>query len=232
MDFALQYGNLTNPFLGSKHWTTILTLQHAGAWQYGSTFFFLDYLDDGGTDGFNDKDFYGEWYPTLSFGKLSGKQINLGVINDIGLIAGVNVGGDANVFKFLPGVRLSWSLPGFLFLNTDLTLYKDYSSGVPNGAPATDTGWVLDVNWHYPFTLGSQSFGIGGHAEYTSAVDDELNNALNGWILAQPQLTWDLSAIVGEGNHFLVGVEWQYWRNKLGTDNHDNVPQLLVVWRF
>ena len=48
----------------------------------------------------------------------------------------------------------------------------------------------------------------------------------------QPQLTWDLDAMFGAANHLLIGIEYQYWRNKLGTDNHDNGCQLLVIWRL
>ena len=36
----------------------------------------------------------------------------------------------------------------------------------------------------------------------------------------------------GAANHLLVGKEYQYWRNKLGADEDENAPQLLVIWRF
>ena len=51
----------------------------------------------------------------------------------IGLIAGVNYGMDPGVLKFLPGVRFSWNVPGFAFLNTDVTGYLDASEGVDGG---------------------------------------------------------------------------------------------------
>ena len=71
-----------------------------------------------------------------------------------------------------------------------------------------------------------------GHAEYIGRMTDELGNQVRSWILAQPQLTWDLDAMFGAANHLLIGIEYQYWRNKLGTDNHDNGCQLLVIWRL
>ena len=67
---------------------------------------FIDYIDD----GFNDKGFYGEWYPTLSFGKMSGRTVGGGPLPDVALICdlgGINFGGDADFFEYLPGVRLS-----------------------------------------------------------------------------------------------------------------------------
>ena len=232
-EFHYQYGKLTNPFSGAREYTSILTVQHATSWRLGDSYFFVDILDDGGHDGFNDKDLYGEWYPTLSFSKLSGTEFQLGPIRDIALIGGINFGADADVFKYLPGVRASWQVPGFAFLNTDLTAFIDANSGVKGGgAPRTSSSFMFDVSWALPFQLGSQSFLFGGHAEYIGGTRDEFGNRGRGWILAQPQLTWDLGAVFGAANQLLVGIEYQYWRNKLGADEDDNVPQLLVIWRF
>jgi hypothetical protein len=30
----------------------------------------------------------------------------------------------------------------------------------------------------------------------------------------------------------MVGVEYQYWRSKLGTDEDESIAQLLLVWRL
>ena len=71
---------------------------------------------------------------------MSGRKFQLGPIRDIAVIGGVNFGADANVFKYLPGVRASWKVPGFAFLNTDLTAYIDGNSGAEGGGapgPAT-----------------------------------------------------------------------------------------------
>ena len=232
-EFQYQYGRLTNPFSGEKHYTSILTVQHAMGWQLGDSFFFVDILDDGGHDGFNDKNLYGEWYPTLSVSKLAGKKFGLGPIRDIALIGGINFDADADVLKYLPGVRLSWQVKGFAFLNTDLTAFIDASSGVMRGgAPRTSDSFMVDVNWALPFEIGGQSFSVGGHAEYIGRTTDEFGNRVKGWILAQPQLTWDLGTVFGAANQLLVGIEYQYWRNKLGTAYHDNVCQLLLIWRL
>ena len=65
--------------------------------------FFIDYLNDDSRGGFNDRDFYAERYPTLSFGRLTNKELRVGPIRDFSLIAGINVGGDSKVVKHLPG---------------------------------------------------------------------------------------------------------------------------------
>ncbi|MDE2833483.1 MAG: nucleoside-binding protein [Bacteroidota bacterium] len=234
LDFQFQYGSLTNPFSGEQRATRILTFQHAGGWLLGDSFFFIDFIDDDKVDGFNDKEFYGEWYPTLSLSKLFGTDLKAGAIRDFSLISGLNFDGDADVLKYLPGLRLSWQVPGFIFLNTDFTAVLDMSNGLAKGgAPTTGDGFMFDVSWLLPFTLGSQSFAFMGHAEYISAVENELAQTVEAWILAQPQLTWDLGKAFGSPNWLHMGVEFQIWRNKLGVEGEgDFVPQFLAIWRL
>ena len=234
-EFHLQYGKHKNPFSTATQQTFVFTVQQAAGWKLGDSFFFIDYLDDDERDGFNDRDFYGEWYPTLSFGKLTNKELHVGPIRDFALIAGVNVGGDANVVKYLPGLRASWDLPGFLFLNTDLTAYIDDNTGYIDddmggkyNARQTDNSFILDVNWALPINIGSLSLAIVGHAEYLGSQGENVKDS----ILAQPQFTWDLGKVVGAPNQLMVGIEYQYWLNKLGTDEDESTAQLLLVWRL
>lgn len=231
-EFHLQYGKHKNPFSAAAQPTFVFTVQQAAGWKLGESFFFIDYLNDDARDGFNDRDFYGEWYPTLSFGKLAGRELRVGPIRDFALIAGVNVGGDANVVKYLPGLRASWDLPGFLFFNTDLTAYIDANTGVEGGAPQTDNSFMFDVSWAWPFNVGNQSLAIVGHAEYLGRRTNEFGETVKGSILAQPQFTWDLGKAIGVPEQLMVGIEYQYWLNKLGTDQDESTAQLLLVWRL
>lgn len=232
-ELHLQFGKLLNPFSGAQEQTLVFTLQQASGWKYGDSFFFIDHLDDSGDDGFNDREFYAEWYPTLSLGKLSGRELGLGPIVDLSLVAGVNAGGDGNVLKYLPGLRASWDLPGFLFLNTDLTAYIDDNAGLASGGPPkTGNSLMLDVSWALSLEVGGQSLAIAGHAEYVGGSTDELDGDVRGWVLAQPQFTWDLGrALLGAPHRLLAGIEYQYWHNKLGTNQQESTAQLLLVWR-
>ena len=229
-----QYGSHANPFTETTSGTIVVTLQHASFWRFGDNFFFIDVIDDGNNDGFNDNDFYGEWYSNFSLGKLAGRDLGAGPFADFGLIGGVAAGGDANFLQWLPGARISWSVPGFIFLNTDFMAGLDRSGGLDSGgAPKAGNRFVFDVNGLLPFDLGSQSFSISGHAEYVGATTDELGNDVNSWILAQPQFRWDLGkAMGGSANGLFAGLEYQYWRNKLGTPVDERVVQLLGVWQF
>ena len=61
----------------------------------------------------------------------------------------------------------------------------------------------------------------------------EFGQDVKAWILAQPIITWDLGhAMSMKENTLLLGLEWQYWHNKLGTDSTESVPQLHVEWTF
>lgn len=233
-EFHFQFGELLNPFSAQEEETFILTLQQATQWKYGDSFFFIDYLDDKGRDGFNERDFYAEWYPTLSLGKMTGKTVGGGPLADVGFIAGFSAAGDAKVVKYQPGLRLAWKAPGFIFLNTDLMLYLDGSSGVgAGGAPRTDDSYTFDVSWLYLFSVGGQSFQIAGHAEYTGGVTNEFGAEYGGSILAQPQFRWDLGkALGGDGGNLFAGIEYQYWSNKLGTEEDESAVQLLLVWQL
>lgn len=228
-EMHFQYGSLTNPFAETSTGTVVVTFQHASFWKSGDHFFFIDVIDDGVDDGFNDIDFYGELYSNMSLTKLRGGGLETGPVADLGVIFGFAAGGDANFMQQLTGARISWRIPGFVFLNTDFMGAVDYSGGLDSGgAPKAGNRFVFDINGLLPFNLGSQSLSITGHAEYASPTTDELGSDVPFSILAQPQVRWD----IGEQNGHFVGIEYQYWRNKLGTDVDENTVQLLVVWQF
>ena len=139
------------------------------------------------------------------------------------------------MLKFLPGIRLSWNIPGFAFLNTDFTAYIDANEGASSGgAPKESDSFMIDVNWAYPFEIGTQKFSIEGHAEYIHRRENEFGGRVHSWILAQPQFRWDIgNALFGNPDKLFVGTEIQYWNNKLGDSATDEFAvQALVVWRF
>jgi nucleoside-specific outer membrane channel protein Tsx len=237
-ELQLQVGKLDAPTFaagGGDADTGIVTLQHADGWKYGDNFFFVDRLDDDRDDGFNDEDWYGEFYANFSLGKLSGRDLSIGVLRDVGVVLGINMGADAEVVKYLPGIRLAWNIPGFAFLQTDITAYIDDSEGVAHGgAPSEDDSFMVDFSWAYPIRIGTHRFSIEGHAEYIGERDNEFGQPVEDWILAQPQFRYDIGYdLFCREDTLFVGVEYQYWRNKLGdreTDEH--AAQALMVWRF
>jgi hypothetical protein len=245
-ELHLQYGTLDIPYSGgADEDTLVMTWQHASGWKYGDNFFFVDW-----TVPDNDiADAYGEWYSNLSLEKIFGKDISVGPLTDIGIIGGLNMGADPNVLIYLPGIRLSWDLPGFAFANTDFTAYLVDNPGVdagdltsdppdlgdPNAAPDTDDGFMIDFNFATKqMEIGPTKWNIEGHIEYISARDTEFGTEEEEWVLAQPQVRCDISPLLAlPENTLFAGIEYQYWMNKLGDDETDeNVVQALLVWRL
>ena len=229
-EIQLQLGKLDRPTFagGGDEGTAVVTLQHASSWKYGDNFLFIDFLKSEERDGFNDTDVYGEWFPNFSIGKITGHKIGIGLVHDIGVVTGINFGADANVLKFVPGVRISWDIPGFSFMNTDFMAYLDYNEGVRSGgAPREGNGFNADMSWAYPFTYRGYRFSIEGHIEYLSARDTELGGQSSWSVLGQPQFRWNVN------EHVAIGIEWQFWLNKLGDRATDeDAVQVLFVWKF
>ncbi|KZN30290.1 hypothetical protein N480_04910 [Pseudoalteromonas luteoviolacea S2607] len=227
-------GDFKNPFSRVESNTTVYSLQHSSGYAYGDNFFFIDYLVDDLNDDYQDRDFYGEWYSTFSLSKLADMQFDNSLIKDVGIVAGFNMAGDSKVMKYLPGVKVSWNVEGFSFLSTLFTAYIDDSEGLSKGgAPAQTNSWMIDVAWGYPFTLGNQKFEVTGHVEYIAERESETGGDVKGWLLAQPIIRWDLGHALNMAEKQLyLGVEWQYWRNKLGTDTNESVPQIHLAWTF
>lgn len=229
-----QYGDLKNPFSGQSSKSLVTTLQHSSGYKYGDNFFFIDLINDDVDDGYQDTDYYGEWYSHFSFSKITGNSFKAGPLKDVGFVMGVNMAGDPNVLKLLPGIKLSWDMPGFKFFNTAITAYIDESDGVSSGgAPKQSNSWMFDVSWGKTFMLGEQKFHLAGHMEYIASRNNELGQKVNHWILAQPAIQWDLGHAMGNNSgQLLLGIEYQYWQNKLGTNTNESAPQLMLVWTF
>lgn len=228
-EFHYQYGDLDNAFGGGSMDTSIWTLQHASGWKYGDNFFFVDLIHPD-----NDNyDAYGEVYMNFSLGKISGEEISMGPVRDVGIIAGYNFSADANVRVYLPGVRLAWDLPGFAFANTDFTAYLTDNSGGEGVAPKEGDSWMIDFNFATKqVDVGPTKWNLEGHVEYIDSRSNEFGET-DYWILGQPQLRLDLGELVGmEAQTFFAGIEYQFWVNKLGGTVDENAVQGLLVWRL
>lgn len=231
-EIHLQQGELNQPFAaqpGTHTDTTIITFQHASGWEYGANFLFFDYARTDHGD-----ELYAEWYPFFSSQAMFDIEY-AGGLRDIGLVLGVNAAPDSDVLKYLPGIQINWDIPGFAFFNTLLTAYVDDSKGITaGGAPAEGDSYMIDAAWRYPIETGQQRWSVEGHAEYIQGRNTELPGVrVKDWVLAQIQLRWDAGNIwFNQKDVMFLGVEYQYWNNKLGTSEDESALQLLAVWRF
>ena len=245
-EVQLQVGTLDRVGNQGTADTTITTFQHAGGWEYGDNFFFIDHLDyhenNNGNFPTNDSsEMYGEWYSNFSLGKITGNDLKVGPVKDFGIIAGFNYAPEVDSWWFLPGVRFDLDLPGFNFAHLDVTAYIHQGGGDPNSSTFIivdeSSSYMVDFNWAYPFQLGSTRWSLEGHVEYIDGRNQRNNfgsTKLSSWVLAQPQLRFDISdALGGKQGRVFVGIEYQYWNNKLGNKAVDeSAAQLLLVWQW
>ena len=230
------FGVISTPSFagGGKNTTVVATIEHSDGWRYGDNYFFIDFAEST-SPFYNDNDIYAEYYANFSLGKILEKKISYGIVNDFGLIFGVNWAKNAKVIKYLPGIRFSLDLPGFAFANLDVTAYLDDSKGFQKGgAPKQKKSFMIDFNWSYPFTINGNGFAITGHLEYIDKRFDSFGNRLTSHVLNQEQIRWDIGkAINGTPNKFFVGLEMSIWINKLGdTTTNEFAPQALIAYQF
>jgi len=241
-ELHVQVGELDNPNFqqaerGKKSDTVIYTWQHASGWKYGDNFFFIDHIDAEGAPF----EIYSEWYSSFSLSKITGEEFGFWRVRDIGLHVGVNWDADADVIKVLPGIRLAWDIPGFVFANTDWDAYIDANGGTgAGGAPKEDDSWIVDFNWATKqWEIAGTKWNLEGHIEFIDNRDNEFGGEVADWILAQPQLRMDLTDLIHKltgfelGSQIFVGIEYQWWDNKLGDRGTDeSEAQGLLVWRL
>ncbi|TMM45405.1 outer membrane protein OmpK [Colwellia ponticola] len=232
---------------GGQSTGTITTFQYAGGWEYGDNFFFVDSAQYSGKDGRADSaEMYAEWYSNFSLGAITGNDLSFGPVKDIGLVMGVNYAPEVDSTWVLPGVTFALDLPGFAFATLNVSAFI-HANGADSSVANTfkgpfaivdeDSSFMVDFAWAYPFKLGSTSWSIEGHLEYIDGRTQVSNfgtTELESWILFQPQVRLDVGELIGtESNRLFAGIEYQYFKNKLGAkDVDDNTVQFLAVWRF
>lgn len=205
--------------LGDSQRLTI-TYEHINGWHYGENFLFLDVVhrNDVGIE------LYGEWYPRLSLGKITNRDLSFFIIKDFSIVGGINAGSEpsSDPFKaYLFGGGLKLDLPYFDFLNLDVYAYK--SDNVES------YGFQITPFWKIPFNIGNINLVFHGFLDYAS------KGATGGksYILAQPQLLVDLKKTFGIKHNVFMGIEYMYWRNKFGISNVDEESiQAMVSLEF
>jgi nucleoside-specific outer membrane channel protein Tsx len=209
-------------------WT--VTLENSAAWSWGSSYFFVDRLQSDSADH-NASEIYGEWYPSASIGKLSGKDLSVGPLRDVSATMGINAGTKstgASPLVFLPGFTFDLKVPGFQFFSLGTYAYVDRGriNGQDNGCNTTT--YQITPSWSLPFALGAARFRFDGFIDFIGS-----HGACSSQILSQPTLKLDLGSFGGKPDRLFAGVELGYWRNKFGISGlNETVPQAVVMWVF
>lgn len=206
---------------------SIFTVQHADGYALGRNFVFMDTLiSEDGEPG--QTEVYGEAYTYLSLSKVSGLNLNYGIIKDLNVAAGVNLGENTDSTRSGPriilyGAALDFNLPGFNLFTVDI-LRHDELEPIFQGS-----SWQITPVWKLPFTLCGLQWSLEGFADFIGAKR-------RGYVrqtLAQPQLRLDLGSVWHYPDHVYLGIEYQYWHNKFGIKGLDeSLPQALLLWKF
>jgi len=203
--------------LGSKDRSTI-TVEHANAWKYGDTFFFLDVTDPeidrtGSTTGL-----YSELSPRFSLGKILNKNLSFPFVKDVLVATTLEMG--SGFHNYLYGVGLSLDLPKFSFADINFYVRND-----PKQKGAT---YQITPAWSLPFNVGNAKLVFEGFGDFAGS---EGNLAFN--IDLQPRLLLDLGNFWGSPDCLYGGTEVIYWHNKFGVKGVEEIaPQVMVKWVF
>jgi nucleoside-specific outer membrane channel protein Tsx len=195
----------------------IFTFANATGFSKGDSFFFMDVGNVGDAD--ETGGIHAEFNARLSVPRTFGVGKSAGILKDYYIVGQADYDGNRFTQKTTPmaGFGVDWKIPGFKFFKTNV-LYRD--------DPTKDgSSTQVQLIWNKGFNLGSQKFSFEGFMDITSSEGNGVGSESN--ILTQPQLVWHATKNLG------VGIEYQYWQDRLGIkDLDEKTPQLLVRWTF
>ena len=225
-DYTVHYGLDTDD--ASR---TVLTYEHVSGHSWGDIFMFADYLtSDAGSD-----ELYTEISPRLSLGKLSGRELALGPVQDVLLASTLEFGNfddpdhltatGPHFANKLIGVGFDLAVPGFNFVQANL-YQRDNDDKADNEQ--------LTLAWALPFALGGADFLYDGFIDWTSASKDT-HPSMN----FASQFKWDVGARWGKPKSLYAGIEYVHWNDKFGIkdgsfgiDSNERNVNLLLKYHF
>lgn len=196
---------------------SVVTLEHVNGWKYGDNFFFVDITNPDRSDKETKTSYYGELSPRLSLGKISGKDLSLGIVKDVLITTTAEIGDGFH--NYLYGLAVDLDLPGTPVFQINYYIRNEIG-------PGKDRGNQLTLVWLRPFDVGGLSFVFEGFLDYAYGMDHAEDN-----LLTAPRLLLDVGKLWGSPGTLQAGVEYQVWRNKFGLDGIDeDVPQAMLKW--
>ena len=231
-----RYGTeFAEPFLGNDIAKHIVNLGHVSGYKYGTNFFNVDILLSDSNDPSHAnstegaREVYVVYRHTLDLGKVTGKDLGFGIVRGVGLTAGFDynnkndAGYNSKKQMLVAGPTVMFDVPGFL----NASLLALWESNAPcNTFTNTcvsrysyDTQPMLTLAWGIP--IGSSPLSFEGFANFiASKGTDEFGAKTKAETNIDMQLMLDVGRVTGgPKNTFKVGLQYQYWKNKFGTDS-------------
>ena len=226
----------------------IIAFKSINGFKYGTNFFNVDYLasnhdDPGSGTAAGAQEVYALYRNTLNLKPLTGVSTNLPGVRDFGLVSGFdfNTKNDSYGSKkrmVVVGPVVHVDVPGFL----DIGVQQLWESNAPNGVDQRfyyKTHPQMSFVWGIP--IASLPLSFGGHAEWIAPKGkNEFGGGTSTETHIDANLMWDVGLVAGAPKHtFLIGFEYEYWRNKFGntTASYDpgataKTPQIRAEYHF
>lgn len=216
----------------------IITAEYTNGYALGSNYAYVDVAKSsndeiGALSGQREAplDFFGEWYHTLSASKVMGAPVQLGIIKDVGLLVGLVAGVKSSEYRpetraYVLGVEAALPAPSGGFQTLSLSAYDDHSSSA-FGKVDSKTTYRLAHCFGLPFKLGAVQGKVEGFWKLIGPTSDGSKTQF----LAQPQFLLDASPWIGaKPSTLFLGFEYQFYRNKYGSDTKEIHPQFMAKW--
>ncbi|MBR9728019.1 ion channel protein Tsx [Shewanella intestini] len=210
-----------------------VTFESAGAFTYGDWFAFGDVIHFDNTDKYT---YYAEVSPRFSINKIFDVNTTFGPIKDVSFATTLEQGRGAGT-NFLYGVGLDLDIPFFSYFQ--LNTYKRTSVADAHVGQNNTDGWQLTPSYRIDIPVGNSNIVVDGYIDWVFASDDSAKYSTNFHF--NPQIKYDLGQVIFNSkakNKFLVGVEYDYWKNKYGIESssgfktNQNTFSIIAKYHF
>lgn len=228
----------------------ILQFTHASGYSVGQNFVNLDIFQSdkadpterGGSNGATE--FYLTYRHQVHLGKAFDTSLAFGPVKEVAITAGVDLNTKNSPVQprkrlLVVGPTLKFDVPGFL--DVSLLFGKEWNHnnfGTVDKEIAFDPQWIISAAWGIPFNAGPVPLKFQGFANYLSEKGDDYNGKkTKAETLMRASLMVDVGQMAwGKKNTLLMGVGYEYWRNKFGNHGIKGVdvdaPTFQVEWHF
>lgn len=228
----------------------ILQFTHASGYSVGQNFVNLDIFQSdkadpterGGSNGATE--FYLTYRHQVHLGKAFDKSLAFGPVKEVAITAGVDLNTKNSPVQprkrlLVVGPTLKFDVPGFL--DVSLLFGKEWNHnnfGSVDKEIAFDPQWIISAAWGIPFNAGPVPLKFQGFANYLSEKGDDYNGKkTKAETLMRASLMVDVGQMAwGKKNTLLMGVGYEYWRNKFGNHGIKGVdvdaPTFQMEWHF
>jgi hypothetical protein len=177
--YGTDYAEPFNPNAIAK---SIINLNHASGYKYGSNFFNADLLlsnekDPAGAGSTNGaQEVYAVYRHTLDLEKASGKSFKFGPVRGVGIVAGfdfnskTDAGYNSKKRMLVAGPTLMMDVPGFLNVSL-LALWESnapYNTFSKTSTPrySYDVHPMINLVWGIPFSVGPVPLSFEGFCQF------------------------------------------------------------------